>query len=284
MKPLYRKILNKGLESFSVRHDVVPQFTIPWHYHSELELLYIIKGSGTRFVGDSIENYEAGDLVLVGENLPHFWRSDPSVPTPTEAIVVHFLRDFWGKSFSQLPEMRSITHLLDCAQQGLYIKGKTAETIKTLMSRILNASDALRIAHLIEVLDVLALANTDILPLSKDTFPEIYQRLDKRLQAVYDYVMMNFQSVITLEQVASIANMTPSSFCRYFKSTTHKSFIFFLNEVRINNACKQLLSREQSMSYVAIASGFGTTSNFNKQFLKKMGMSPKEYRRKFITI
>jgi AraC-like DNA-binding protein/quercetin dioxygenase-like cupin family protein len=280
MKPLYRKVLNTGSESFLLRRDVIPRFTIPWHYHPEFELLYIVSGRGTRFVGDHIQPYETGDMVLVGENVPHFWHSDPQADQPTEAIVMHFLRDFGGSLLLDLPEMQLVATLLDRSRQGLLIGGATQFSISRLLDHLLLETDAMRLARLIEILHVIAISETDVTALSSDTFTDIYGQLDKRLQRVYDHVMMQFSQPIILAEVADMVSMTPSSFCRFFKATTQRTFVQFLNEVRIRYACKLLIAGGQLVGDIAFASGFETVSNFNKQFQGMMGVSPKEYQKK----
>jgi AraC-like DNA-binding protein len=279
MKPLFRKNLNTVHESIAVRRDYVPSFTIPWHYHPEYELLYIQKGSGTRFVGDSIQAYHDGDLVLVGENLPHYWSSDTTLTTETEAYVVHFLKDSLTQKFLELPELRKVSELLQSSVQGIVISGTTRDTVAELLKNLSVSTEALKISIFLQILHVIANGVNDLKKLSNDAFPVMYRNLDSRLQKVYDFVMANFNNNIDLKAVASVANMTPSSFCRYFKATTSKSFVEFLNEVRVNNASKLLIAGNKSVNEIAYMSGYNTISNFSKQFYKVAGMNPLLYKK-----
>jgi AraC-like DNA-binding protein len=285
MQPVYIKVFRPKMYSFTVRKDVVPYFHIPWHYHPELELTLILKGAGTRFVGDSIEPFHDGDLVMVGENLPHFWQNDivyyKNTPNlRTEAIVIHFLSDFTGADFIHLPELKDIRSLLERASQGVKVWGNTQKIITKKMKGMLKLNGMERMLTLLSILHLMA-ESVDFSLLSSQGFIHSYQSSDAaRINRVHEYIMSHFKESVTLEDVAAVANMTPTAFCRYFKARTRKTFSKFLNEIRIGYACKLLSEGKMNITQICYESGFNHLSNFNLQFKSIMQTSPYKYQSK----
>ena len=273
-------------QSFSARHDIVPHFLNKWHYHIELELIYIVNGEGTQFIGDHISRFSKGDILLIGSNLPHYWRCDENyfqdIPElMAEAKVVHFIENFWGADFLGLPENFNIVNLFKKSQRGILVSGKTREKIKPLLDKMLAAMGTLRIVLLLEVLEVIA-TSENITTLSSSAFQNNYNKSEtERLNDIYNYTMSNFKQKISLEEVASIACLSVNSFCRYFRSQTRKTYSQFLMEIRIGHACKLLIENRLTVSKICLESGFNNFSNFNRYFKIINGLSPLEYKKSF---
>jgi AraC-like DNA-binding protein len=282
MKPILRKVSVHGGHSFSVREDILPYLYNHWHYHPEAELTLIRKGRGTRLVGDHMERFADGDLVLLGPNLPHMWRNDADYfqarsPLHIEAVAIHFHENFWGDAFLQLPEMEPIRQLLKQARRGIRINGTAREQLSGQMEEMLQASGTQRITILINLLTAIA-ATTEKSPLSSLGFVQEYnlQRTDK-INEIYHYTFSNFTNPISIEAVAKAVHISPHSFCRYFKTRTSKTYFEFLAELRIGYACKLILENEMSVAQVCYSSGFNNVANFNRKFKELTGRTPLQY-------
>lgn len=286
MKP-HLLLVPKGPDnSFSVRHDIVPYFLNKWHYHPEIELVNIIKGRGTQFIGDSIQHFKEGDLVLVGSNLPHYWRCDEiyfqdNSELNVEAKVVHFLEDIWGDKFIELPENKFIKELYKKAKKGLIIKGEAKKQVIFLMTKMLAEKDFKKIICLLEALYIISSSN-DVELLSSSVSNNNYNESEtKRINDIYQFSLNNFKRKISLEEIADVANISTNSFCRYFKNKTLKTYSQFLIEVRVGHACKLLIENKLTISSVCYESGFNNFSNFNKFFKSITGKSPLQYKKEF---
>lgn len=286
MKPILRKVDTDHNFSFSIREDIYPYLYNHWHYHPEIELTLIRKGSGMRLVGDSMERFNDGDLILLGTALPHMWRSDDiyfqELPgLQIEAIAIHFRQDFWGTSFLELPELKHVKELLIKARHGLKITGRTRELAGEKMEAILKAGQVQRIEYLLSMLDMIA-NSKDYTLLSSIGFVNSYNSISTdNINKIYTYTFNNFQNKITLKEVAAAANISPNSFCRYFKSRTLKTYWQFLLEVRIGYACKLLIENNISISQVGYTCGFNNLSNFNRQFKIITRKTPLQYLRAY---
>ena len=280
MNPHLLTIPLNNQESFSVKLEIGWDFYKQWHYHREIEIIYIIKGSGTRFIGDRIDNFEEDELLLIGSNLPHMIRTegDLSKENPdTEAIVVHFLPDILS-SFLNLPESSAIVDLLEMAAYGLEIKGETLLSAKRILHSLRYARNTEKVILLIQLLHLFASSNEKEL-LSQFIFKNTFNKSDDdRLNRIYNYTMNNFLRQITLQEIADIVHMSPNSFCRYFKTRTKKRYSSFLLEIRVSQACKLLSESTYSMAVIAYESGFMNVSNFNRHFKLIIGKTPFEYR------
>jgi len=285
MKPQLLKVPLFPASSFSVRQDVVLYFYNRWHYHPEIELLHIEQGSGTQFVGDSIQRFSAGDVLLVGANLPHYWRCDDEYfegqGLQARATVVHFLPNFWGDSFLRLPENLPIARLLDMAGQGLRLTGNLRQQVSETLGQMLAAQGTERIVLLLQILSRIALSG-EYESLSSTNYPQPLDEADAdRINQIYAYSLAHFQRKISLGEIAEVAHMSPFSFCRYFKSRTRKSYSKFLLELRVRHACKLLVEGKLSVAQVCYESGFNQFSGFNKYFKEFTGRSPVQYRAAF---
>lgn len=287
MKPHFYKVTADDESSFSASLRIQPDFGWSLHYHPELELHYIIKGNGVRFIGDNISNFEETEMVLLGENLPHTWRCkenpdfDEGKKDNTAAIVIQFLPGFLGHQFLSIPEAVSIKTLFEKARKGLLINGKTKSIVHKLMLKAIDESGMKRLVILLEILTELT-QSKDLSYISSGTdFYKSDEAQLARLNQIYAYTMANFREPINLNQMAKVANLSVTSFCRYFKMMTNKSFHEFLMEVRISNACRLLIEDSMSIKGICFECGFGNVSNFYRFFVRIKNMTPAEFKKSY---
>lgn len=277
MKPHIQKLPLSEHSSFVADKFITPYFETPWHYHDEYELVLIILGKGKQFIGNHVSDYEEGSLTFLGPNLPHFFRKDEANASGG-SLVIHFKEEFLGKQFSMIPEMQKIKLSFEKSRMGLQIFGKTREIIIDKMNQMLRLQGIERLICLLSVLSVIADSNEYELLSSPEIIGQNCKDSD-RLNKVFNYVMTHFKEEIQLEEVAEIANMSYSGFCRYFKNRTKKNFSLFVNEIRIGYACKRLMETEISISNVCFESGFNNMTNFNEQFKKIVKCTPYQFQR-----
>ena len=287
MRPQLLKVSKGPRHSFSVRQDLVPHVNNRWHYHPEVELIHFKKGEGTQFIGDSIKRFKSGDIVLVGAHLPHYWRFDDvyfeeNSKAHADVRVAHFCENFWGDQFLYLPENVNIKLILERARHGLQVTGKTKQRVAELLEKLLHSDGAGRITLLIEALDAIA-GCKQLTSLSSIGFKhDFVESENDRINAIYDYSLVNFKRKIQLEEIASVANISPNSFCRYFKSRTRKTYSQFLIEIRVGHACKLLIENNLSIKQLCYESGFNNFTSFHKYFKIITGKSPLNYQKEFM--
>lgn len=260
-------------------------FQSPFHSHPELELVYVKESYGKRIIGNSVEPFVPGDMVFLGSDIPHIWLNDEIYyqgmnKLKAKAIVVYFNKDIFGSSFYELAETQKISTLFNQAARGLSISRKTNELIAKKLEKLVYKKDFEIIIGLFEILSILS-ESTDISYINNEAYNPINdQTKNDRISDVFEYVKENYKEEISLLEIAKIANLTPTSFCRMFKLKTKKSFVEYLNEIRVSNACKFLIETDLGISEIAYECGYKTASNFNKLFKKLTGTTPKEYRKK----
>jgi len=286
MKPLLLKVSSGPAHSFSVRRDVLPDINNRWHCHPELELIYFKKGGGTQFIGDSIKQFKAGDMTLVGSNLPHYWRFDDvyfdhNGNEKVEIIVVHFCENFWGDHFLQLPENKLIKVLLERSKRGLQISGGTKEKLTVLLEDMLDTDGAERIIMLLKALNTMAISNPVNYLTSIGFKYDHNESENDRLNNIYEYSVRNFRKKIYLDEIAEIAGVSSNSFCRYFKSKTRKTYSQFIIEIKVGYACKLLIENKMNIKQWCYDSGFNNFSTFHKHFKQVTGKSPLMYQNEF---
>ena len=256
---------------FEIKYLKDPHFDSNWHFHSEYQLFVVVKGTGTRFIGDHVKPFKEGDMVFTGPDLPHLWRSDleyfeGNADLWTEGVVIYFHEDFLGGQFMHKKEMYRVRQLFARAKQGMEITGASATTIRQGMMQLLALHDFESVLAFLGILN--QLANTsEYLILASEGYSNSLKELDtERMNKVHAYVMKNFREKLSLAEVAAVANLTPSSFSRYFKTHANKTFLEFLTEIRIGYSCKLLIEKEVNISQACYESGFNTLSNFNRHF------------------
>jgi AraC-like DNA-binding protein len=284
VKPKLLKVPRTPAHSFSVREDRDPFINNRWHYHVEVELIFFHHGSGTQFVGDHIKRFQPGDIILVGSNLPHYWRYDDiffneTKPQPVHSTVIHFSENFWGDAFLDLPETKPIRNLLDKARRGILLHAFKNERIPNHIGKIRLADGIGRITALIECLSAFAASDSLQLLSSIGFRPDFSEAENDRINAIYDYTFRHFTGKIYLDHIAAIAGLVPNSFCRYFKSRTGKTYTQFLTEIRIGHACKLLLDNRISIKQLCFESGFSNFTSFHKHFKSITGKTPQSYQR-----
>jgi AraC-like DNA-binding protein len=289
MKAHFHKVPISLQNSFSVRQDIQSFFSTIWHYHPEIELHYTLKGEGVRFIGDNISNFSKGDMVLLGQNLPHTWRCREEYfmensNLEVEAIVLHFLPECLGRDFLNLPEAYLIPKLFDKAKRGLIVEGEAKERIATLMHSAVEANNLDSLIVLLSILKILA-ENEDMKTIAS---PQAQHKTNdselERLNTIYSYTFSHYKREIKLEEIAAIANLSVTSFCRYFKQTTKKSYNDFLIEIRISHVCRALIEDKLATEVISFECGFNNVSNFYRHFKKVTKMTPFEYKRKFLNV
>ncbi len=287
MKPHFHKVPVSIQNSFSIRHDIQENFGNIWHYHPELELHYVIRGEGVRFIGNNISSFASEEIILLGENLPHTWRcsdeyfqNNPS--HEVEAIVIHFLPDSLGKDILKLPEAYLIPKLFEKAKKGMQIKGEHRERLAKLMLQAKDCENLDRLIVMLSILKELAEAD-DYTILNPGNVQYQSDESDMiRLNKVYNYTLTNFKREISVQEVASVSNLSVTSFCRYFKQKTKKTYYDFLIEIRVSHACRLLIEDKYPTNTICYQCGFNNVSNFYKHFKKVTGITPLEYKRKYL--
>jgi AraC-like DNA-binding protein len=286
VKRFVRKSAIPESKTFVVKDLIAPHFDPNWHFHPEYQLFLVLKGKGTRFIGDQIKPFREGDMVFTGPNLPHLWRNDDwyfrkNDADQTRGIVIYFQPDLLSL-YQEKEEMESIHHLLQKSARGLEIRGETNRLVSKWMLELLDQKGVPSIIQLLRILDALS-KSTDCSPIAHAGYVNMNKESETgRMTLVYEHVMKNFTQRLPLEEVASLTNMSVSSFSRYFKSRANKSFSNFLSEIRIGHACKMLHEENTSISQVSDASGFPTLSNFNKQFKEITGKTPLQYKKAYL--
>ena len=283
MKPLLQRLpLSKGISFIFERYES-PYFETPWHYHEELEIVLCDGGFGKKVVGNHTSEYQENDLMILGSNLPHWFRADESFYYSQEnlkpaSIVIQFRTDSFGESFFQMSEMKQIFQLFEKAKYGIAFSGKTKETINEILRKNIKKSGLEKLLSLFEILKLMAFSD-ESKTLSAIGMAGVSLKDSERMNVIFDQILKNFKEEISIEKLAQMTNFSKAAFCRYFKARTQKTFIEYLSEVRINQACKLLRESEMSILEICYESGFNNLSNFNRQFRKQMDTNPKEFRK-----
>ena len=251
-----------------------------WHYHPEIELVYIARGNGKRHIGNHISYYTSGDLILIGPNLPHYGFTD-RFSSANEEVVIQFEGEKFLPLLGHLNELRPIRELLKRSQHGLTFHGKTKKKIGEITEKMVVQSDFDRLLSLFQILNILS-GSKEYHTLNVNS-PTLQTTLQDhvRIKVVFNHVIEHFHSDIPLEEISKLINMTPPSFCRYFKKQTGKTFTHFVNEFRITHACKLLSETSRQIADICFECGYNNFAHFNNQFKKITGQTPSEYRAAF---
>ncbi len=284
MNPTFEKLIPPAGTSIRCfdRSDINQPAT--WHYHPEFELTYVPGGTGTRFVGDSIESYSDHDLVLLGSNLPHHWSSDEyrgEVYDRHKALVLQFPPDLLGEHLRRSPEFSVVDGLLLRSQQGLHFSSDAAVRIGNIMAHMLDESPFDRLISLLRCLRDLATMRCRSLA-SESYSPQFQRRLQSRLHSVCRFIDEHLtDATLSQTMIADQAGMTPSAFCRFFRGATQRTVTRYINELRVGMASRLLIETDRSILDICLAVGFENSSNFNRRFRQFRNMSPREYRSRY---
>ncbi|NIB39941.1 helix-turn-helix transcriptional regulator [Pseudomaricurvus alkylphenolicus] len=280
MDPTFETVQLDGNDSIRSLHFQCEAFQQDhsWHYHPQCELAHIVRGAGTRYVGDSVETFQPGDLVFIGPNIPHCWVSDPDQHN-NEMQVLQFDPACLGNDFLRLPEASPLAGLLQQAKRGLHFDGGQLNPILDLLTQIEQQRGLYRLSLFVQLLDQLCQA-TGTSPLTSEVYVvDNSQFHSARLNKVMDYLKRNLQEEIKQTDVADLVHMTPQSFSRFFRATTGRTFVSFVNLMRITEACRQLASSDDDIMDIAFRCGYANLSNFNRRFVEIKQVTPSEYRR-----
>jgi AraC-like DNA-binding protein len=282
MKPIYQKLVALPTQSVIFYDEEIPHFTVPWHFHPEIEILLVVKSSGTSYVGDGIHRFTEGEISIIGENVPHWWKSDKKyfdleISTGIKALIIQFNKEIFEENFINMPEMNPIKDFLKRTQRGIRFSGKSSKILGEQVLKIFSLDGIQRITELILLLDMMANAK-EYNYHSSIGYSKIINTYDfYRFNKIHEHIICNFTKQIRLEDVASKVNICPTAFCRYFKKHTGKTFFSFLNEMRIGHACKLIVEDNLPVSRASLESGFNNLSHFNSQFKRVMSLTPTEY-------
>ncbi len=281
MKVLPFKIPKAESDILIVQEDRGRTFYEKLHQHEEIQLSYIISGKGTFIIGDTIRDFQPNDVLLFGSNVPHVLKSDLENEEDSYMISLFFTNDSFGEHFFLLPKLQNVQQLLKDAGFGVKFQ-ENQHILKPYFEAVIHQKMIKRFASFFEILSILTQSNYETV----SSFINTKNYTDdegKRMSAVFEFVMNHFDQKIVLEDISTIANMTPNAFCKYFKQRTNKTFFKFLTEVRIENACKSLTNQPQlSIADIAYACGFFNVSNFNRKFKEIKGITPTKFRKKVL--
>lgn len=279
-KPTFKKLTPSFGSSILVKQhvDTVDKNAAFWHFHPELELIYINKGQGKTHIGNHLSYFNNSQLILIGSNLPHNGFTDRLTANGTETTV-QFKSNFLGDDFLNVPEMAAIVSLFDRAKQGIRFKVETKKIIGPKIDKLLEHNGLKRVLKFLDILNYLAITD-DYSLLNADGFAFVSEPQDSaKIDIIFKYINRNFQSHITLDEIADKVSMTVPAFCRYFKKATGKTFTELVNEYRVVHATKLLNESQMSIADVCFECGFNNFSHFNKQFNELTGKSASNYRK-----
>ncbi|WP_440875993.1 AraC family transcriptional regulator [Thalassotalea sp. PLHSN55] len=286
MKAVLEHITKDVRQSFHYANFEHYQFNSPWHYHPQWELTYIKKGTGIAYIGNTIRNFCAGELVLVGRNLPHCWRSEANKQVSDELGVastfIQWDEHLLGENWLQKPEFESIANLLDRSHQGILFSAKASNALVKQLENLKRLSSFERLWQFIEILQ--ALSQIDAEKISHEAEFEINHQASKRIENLIAFVEQNYQNSITADDLAKITHLTPSSFSKFFKKVFNKTFTTYLNEYRISQACILLRNSDKAVEDIAFLCGYNNMAFFHRRFKKQMKTSPAVYRRQLALI
>ncbi|MCB0291055.1 MAG: AraC family transcriptional regulator [Calditrichaeota bacterium] len=286
MKPVSVKLTTSPQSSFKFKRIKLASFEFNWHCHPEYEIMLMLRSKGKRFIGDNISYYQPGDLFFIGPNLPHTWYASNGSRGKQkfhEAILIQFPENFAGLDVHRVPELKSLQQLFASASRGLQFHGEIRRQVMEKMLEMEALEGLERLLKLIEILDLLGRAEREQREvLSSIDFTRGFQPDEQsRIDRVCTYINRNYREQLRLEDAAEIANMSVTAFSRFFKKSTGKTFIKYVNELRIGQACKLLIESELTIAEICYKVGFNNLSNFNRRFFERHEISPKRYRQEF---
>lgn len=277
--PSFKIIVPSFGNSFSLsdRDQNLESHSSHWHYHPEIELVFIHSGSGKRQVGNHISYFNNGDLILIGSNVPHCGFIGEENKDKRETVI-QLKPDFLGPTFFDLPEMANIKTLFSKANQGISFSQSTISSVGPRIKSLSDQPQMDRLLSLIAILNELALSDNNTLLNAEGFSLEMQMQDNDRMNMVYNYVKDHFQENISLDDIAALVAMTVPSFCRYFKKITNKTFTKFVNDYRLVHASKLLAEKTISITEISYESGFNNFGHFNKTFKEFTGKSAYQYR------
>lgn len=286
MKPVFAKIFeNIDAEIFAVRVIELPYFSTEFHFHKECQLVYVVESEGKRIVGDSIETFQSDELILLGADIPHVWHNDKHYfeldrsQIHARSIALFFNPDKLLELLDSLLPRNKLGAVFARAKRGMKYYGTAKETLKGLLFEMIEKTGMPQLTVFFRLLEVLSETKEYELLVSEGYVNTYKEKDNDRIDKVFKYVFSNFEKEIELEAVSALVCMNKQSFCRFFKSRTQKTFIEFVNSIRIGHACKLITEGEVQIANLAYDCGFNSLSNFNRIFKEIKGVTPSEYRK-----
>ncbi|PWJ43152.1 AraC family transcriptional regulator [Sediminitomix flava] len=265
---------------FFLQHHPKADFDYPIHLHEDFEITLVEGCNGSRAVGNSIENYEHDDLVLIGPNLQHKWMKDDGEDMPA-VTTIQFKKDIFSESFLGKRELTEIKQLIHESGKGIVFHGIDKHRIKLVINELIKSTDFRRVLLFFEMLYLMAVSS-DKKQLASDGFVDVhYEDTSRRINIVIDHIFKNFHRDIPLSEVSQLVSMSNSAFSHFFRKRTNKSFVKFVNDVRLGKATFFLVNSSKSVAEICYECGFNNLSNFNRQFKKQKGITPSIYRKEY---
>jgi AraC-like DNA-binding protein len=280
LKVLPFKIPKPELDALVYQEDHEIIFYNQLHQHEEIQITYIVQGSGSLIVGDSINYYKSNDILIIGENIPHVFRSDSTVSSKSIMFSLFFTKSSFGPDFFNTSDLLELSPFFKESIYGMKLLSHQSKIIKHFR-KIKNKNRILRIASLLNILNLVIEAEKE--QLSSFVYRKKYTNAEgKRMNDVFKYAMDHFNESLSLEEISQKANMSKNAFCRYFKKRTNKTFFQFLIEIRIENACKLLYKeKDLSVAFISELCGFQNIAYFNRKFKELKQMTPSQYKSQF---
>jgi AraC-like DNA-binding protein len=282
-----KKIESSKCELFQINKVVARNFFPLWHFHPQCEIIIIEEGAGTLYIGDGIDQFKPGDIILFGQNIPHLLRNYPEYFQPeskllVKASVIYFNENFLGADFLNLDETLPIKKLLKTARNGMIISGELKDKIKEQFYLTIEKKGFDLMVSFISFLNLIA-TKAEHTELSSAGFTLTFDDKEvNRLNEISDFLLKNFTRTIRLNEVSTVAHMSDTALCRYFKEKTNKTLITFLNEIRVGYACKLLIEKQHiNVSQICYLTGFNNLTNFSIQFKRIKRCSPLQYRSQY---
>lgn len=276
----YEEVPSDLTAAFTFREFNWPNFPFHWHYHPEVELTFIVRGRGMRFVGDSVEEFSDGDICLLGSNTPHCWASPKDAEPGVRSLVIQFRPEAWGEAFWSLPELRSIARLLADARRGLKVVGPDRREVEQLF-RVLEQQprgSLQRFDTLLEMLHCIAQSNAVQRLAAAATAPETGDEPHGKLGQILGYIHAHLGPELRQHEVAKAVGFSRAAFSQFFRRSLGTSYVAYVNELKIRNACRALMDTDRPITVIAFETGFNNLSHFNAQFQRFRHLSPRAFR------
>ena len=254
-----------------------------WHFHPEIELVYVNKGKGKTHIGNHLSYFNNSQLLLIGANLPHNGFTDRLTTNGSETLV-QFKPEFLGDTFFETPEMKPIHILFEKAKKGIVFGVKTKQKLGIKIEKLTEKKGFKQVLILLEILHTLS-KSEDYTILNADGFAfEAQPQNNNKIDEIFKYINENFNQHISLDEIAGLVSMTVPAFCRFFKKSTGKTFTKLVNEYRVVHATKLLSESQSSITDICFECGFNNFSHFNKLFKEFTGKSASKYRNEMMNL
>ena len=284
-KPTLEKISpNFGSSILVKKHtEFLKEIKAFWHFHPEIELVYVNKGKGKTHIGNHLSYFNNSQLLLIGANLPHNGFTDRLTTNGSETLV-QFKPEFLGDTFFEIPEMKPIHILFEKAKKGIVFGVKTKQKLGIKIEKLTEKKCCKQVVIILEILHTLS-KSEDYTILNADGFAfEAQPQNNNKIDEIFKYINENFNQHISLDEIAGLVSMTVPAFCRFFKKSTGKTFTKLVNEYRVVHATKLLSESQSSITDICFECGFNNFSHFNKLFKEFTGKSASKYRNEMMNL